>query len=383
MAECVASMMGNNLPMDSNPASLNQPVQGQGQLNPQQSPGDSSFPQLFASLDPTATSIDQGLLLDMVNPFAPLPITMGPATSANTGQPIQNMAGQTGNILPQNLPVMQISGYVGEGDQNGAAAISFTGDQHQLVATQPQVARSISPAIQQSQLKLHEGLQQTALNSQLEIPQLNLNTQARLDDAKQLELLAEMAKQGDNTIDTLSSKSSTTSLFAQALSGSIASNDTSGVVTSARSLPAMTATMQQPHWNEQIGDRLNVMISRGMQQAEIRLNPPELGMLEVKVQVQGEQANINFTTHHGSVKEALDAAIPRLREMLEENGLTLGDVNVSHQSLSQEQSTAGDESVANNSSDMELHGLESEQQDDEVARNTTISGGINLLDVFA
>lgn len=50
--------------------------------------------------------------------------------------------------------------------------------------------------------------------------------------------------------------------------------------------------------------------------------------MEIKLQLQGDASSIEFVTHHSATKEAIESAIPKLREMFESGGLSLGDVNV-------------------------------------------------------
>lgn len=384
MAEFVSSMMGNNLPTDNNPTAINSQGPIQGQQDTQQSPDGASFPQLFATIDPASAASKDSVLAGALNPFAPLPLVTGANPALPTDMTMQAFSGQNGNLLPQNLPAMHVTGFVAQGDQDGAAAISFSGDNKYILATNPQLAKEIGPAIQQSQMKLHEGLHQQTYNPQFELQNLNNAGKLHIDDAKQLELLAEMTKQTESLTETVSSRPTSSSAFSQILTGPMSMQETSSsLAVTSRALQPMTANLQQPHWNEQIGERLNVMISRGLQQAEIRLNPPELGMLEVKVQIQGDQANVNFSTAHGHVKDALDAAIPRLREMLEENGLTLGDVNVSHQSLANDQSQSGEEAEGQSLSQSSNDTGDLQQQADEGDKSTIINSEIGLLDVFA
>ena len=81
-------------------------------------------------------------------------------------------------------------------------------------------------------------------------------------------------------------------------------------------------------WGGMVGDRVVWMFGQQHQSAEIMLNPPALGPLEVRLSMSDGQASLTFTTQHAPVREALDAATPRLREMLSESGITLGDVSV-------------------------------------------------------
>ena len=103
-------------------------------------------------------------------------------------------------------------------------------------------------------------------------------------------------------------------------------------------LQQISVPVQQPQWSHQLGDRVQWMIGQNLHQADIQLSPPELGALKVHIQMHGDQASVTFSSPHAQVRDALDAATPRLREMMHEAGLTLGDVNVSGQALAQHQS---------------------------------------------
>lgn len=97
--------------------------------------------------------------------------------------------------------------------------------------------------------------------------------------------------------------------------------------------------MQQANWNQALGERIQWLMGQRLQGAQIRLNPAHLGPLEVRVQMQQDQASIHFTSAHAVVREALEAALPRLRDMFESAGVQLLDVDVSGQSLGQQERT--------------------------------------------
>lgn len=85
-------------------------------------------------------------------------------------------------------------------------------------------------------------------------------------------------------------------------------------------------------WGESIGERVLVMASNKLQSAEIRLTPAELGPLRVQVSVDDKAANITFLAQHAVTREALEQAMPRLRELLAENGLTLNQSSIGEHS---------------------------------------------------
>ncbi len=103
-------------------------------------------------------------------------------------------------------------------------------------------------------------------------------------------------------------------------------------------LPAMTVSPDSTHWNNQVGERVNWMINSQMQRAEIRLDPPELGNLDIRLNIaKDNQATVTFFVSNATAKEAIESAIPRLREMFEQQGLNLGNVDVSQQGFQQQQ----------------------------------------------
>jgi flagellar hook-length control protein FliK len=84
----------------------------------------------------------------------------------------------------------------------------------------------------------------------------------------------------------------------------------------------------EPDWDKAVGDRIQWMLGRNIQSAELKLTPPHLGPLEIRISVQQDQASVSFMAAHLPTREALEAAIPRLREMFGETNLNLVDVGV-------------------------------------------------------
>jgi len=72
------------------------------------------------------------------------------------------------------------------------------------------------------------------------------------------------------------------------------------------------------------------MLSINNKQAEIRLDPPEMGSMQIRIRSDAEQAHINFVIQNQQAKEALEQSMPRLREMLAQQGLELGESTISY-----------------------------------------------------
>ncbi len=105
--------------------------------------------------------------------------------------------------------------------------------------------------------------------------------------------------------------------------------------------PAISAPLGDPAWGQAMGERIMWMMGKGVQGASIRINPPELGPIQVQISVKNDQTNVHMLVQHGVVKEALDAAMPRLRDMLGESNLQLVNVDVSHRESPNQSSSSG------------------------------------------
>jgi flagellar hook-length control protein FliK len=82
-------------------------------------------------------------------------------------------------------------------------------------------------------------------------------------------------------------------------------------------------------WTEAVAQRVMWMVQGDQQFARLKLNPPNLGPLEVRVSVNQDQTNVAFLAQHAPVREALEAALPRLREMFDQSSLQLVRADVS------------------------------------------------------
>jgi len=81
-------------------------------------------------------------------------------------------------------------------------------------------------------------------------------------------------------------------------------------------------------WGQEVGNRLVWMANSANSHAELVLTPPHMGRVEVSLSVSGDQASATFVSNNPAVREALEAAMPRLREALAEAGIQLGQSQV-------------------------------------------------------
>ena len=160
---------------------------------------------------------------------------------------------------------------------------------------------------------------------------------------------------------------------------------------SASAQPQMAKSFGDPAWNKELGEKLIWMHKQSIPSVELRLNPEHLGPVLIKVDVSHDQASIAFTAQNVAVKEAIEAAIPKLREMLNGQQLNLADVNVSQQQSDQRQPAReffqmASEQGRNRSADADGlgNGAVNEAQDivDEIEAGRAVASN-GLLSLFA
>lgn len=115
--------------------------------------------------------------------------------------------------------------------------------------------------------------------------------------------------------------------FTQALSDARAAS----TITPAAQLQVDTP-LGAAGWGTELGQKVVWMVGEKQQVAELRVNPPDLGPLDIKLTIDDHQTTAVFTSPHASVRDALESALPRLREVLAESGIMLGNASVTSDS---------------------------------------------------
>jgi flagellar hook-length control protein FliK len=121
------------------------------------------------------------------------------------------------------------------------------------------------------------------------------------------------------------------------------------------------------------------MVNQNVQQAEIKLTPPNLGPLEIKISMQNDQTNVTFIAAQAPTREALESSIPRLREMFGEINLNLANVDVGHQQAGE----PGRDGAADRHDNGTASGHEASQSWSADSASGRIMTGDGLLDTYA
>jgi flagellar hook-length control protein FliK len=105
----------------------------------------------------------------------------------------------------------------------------------------------------------------------------------------------------------------------------------------------IAARVGTPGWDNQVGQKIVWMVAGKEQTASLTLNPPDMGPMHVVLSVTGDQASVTFTAAQPEVRQALEAAMPKLREMMGESGIALGNASVNAGSQDGRQAQQGEQ----------------------------------------
>lgn len=77
-------------------------------------------------------------------------------------------------------------------------------------------------------------------------------------------------------------------------------------------------------------DHVALMLRQGSSEARLQLKPPELGQVDIRIEVDGKEARVHLTAQQAQTREALEQLLPRLRESLAGQGVELSEAHVDH-----------------------------------------------------
>ncbi|CAJ5252736.1 flagellar hook-length control protein [Burkholderia pseudomallei] len=137
--------------------------------------------------------------------------------------------------------------------------------------------------------------------------------------------LAALQDAADSARATLAASSAPAALQ-QAAPAALAANASAAAASAAPSLAPPVGT---PDWTDALSQKVVFLSNAHQQSAELTLNPPDLGPLQVVLRVADNHAHALFVSQHAQVRDAVEAALPKLREAMEAGGLGLGSASVS------------------------------------------------------
>lgn len=140
-------------------------------------------------------------------------------------------------------------------------------------------------------------------------------------------------------------------------------------------------------WEGAFGKNIQWMSANNIQSAQIRINPADLGPVKIDLSMKNDQLTLHLNATHHITRDTLEAALPRLRAELANQGFSDADINMASQNDSQQsgQQTSGDEASANEWYPMTNDGSNETSADvmPATSAGNLMSGSVSLLDTFA
>lgn len=135
-------------------------------------------------------------------------------------------------------------------------------------------------------------------------------------------------------------------------------------------------------WTQDFGDRIVWMAKQDQQSADIRITPANLGPVQISLNIEDGKASAVFASPHAEVRQAIEEALPRLREMLNSAGISLEQANVGSQ-MPQQQSDNTARFAAAHRSTGENAILPGDEGRSVQTAVTPLNRGRGLVDLFA
>lgn len=144
---------------------------------------------------------------------------------------------------------------------------------------------------------------------------------------------------------------------------------------------SLNAPMQQMgRWANELGDRLAWVANNRFGAATLQVNPPQLGPIEVRILMSGDQATVSFAAVQPQTREAIQQALPVLATSFASQGLSLGQASVGRDHLPQQGGQGGSTGSSGGQSGLTATAVGSVESS---AGSNPTRGGNGLVDTFA
>ncbi len=294
-------------------------------------------------LNPTLASV---AALNAVQPQAPLvdgEVTPEMLSKAGANPEWQGKAGQEAMMRMQQAaqivaPTMAVGDAQATLNDMAARGLAPQATMNQAASA---VQAAVNPQAQASTpLSAFAAIPWTPANMQADPTLTQSASSAALLDATAAKTLSETGKAG---------KEVKAEHLAQQLASSMGNQSTT---TAAKLDNAVAQTPLQMSQNQAeaanaLSERVNMMLSKNLKHVDIRLDPPEMGRMQIKLSMNQDQATVQFTVANTQARDLVEQSMPRLREMLQQQGLQLAQSSVQQQDAGGRQAFTGNQAQGN------------------------------------
>lgn len=157
-----------------------------------------------------------------------------------------------------------------------------------------------------------------------------LNGDKQVANAKLADNVAQQMVTGNRVVESdLHNTFSTSSLASQSITGHAHSSTQPQMQFSPMATQVLNAQVGTQEWQQQLNQQIVMFSRNGLQKAELRLHPEELGSLHIRMKIEDGQAQLHLASQNGQVRSVLENAMHQLRQALSENGIQLTQSQVS------------------------------------------------------
>ena len=137
----------------------------------------------------------------------------------------------------------------------------------------------------------------------------------------------------------------------------------------------------RPEGHQQLANKVQMMVNQKNMVADIRLDPPDLGSMTIKINMQGDQASVSFVVQSQQAQNTLEQSAPRLREMLAERGIELGQSSVQQDNPGKQAGKEGEQQLAGQNSQAEVEDMD--EPENMHIHTRVVNGAVGGIDFFA
>ncbi|MEY0488221.1 flagellar hook-length control protein FliK [Proteus terrae] len=158
-----------------------------------------------------------------------------------------------------------------------------------------------------------------------------LNGDKQVANAKLADNVAQQMVAGNRVVETdlHNTLSTSSSLASQSITGHAHSSTQPQMQFSPMATQVLNAQVGTQEWQQQLNQQIVMFSRNGLQKAELRLHPEELGSLHIRMKIEDGQAQLHLASQSGQVRSVLENAMHQLRQALSENGIQLTQSQVS------------------------------------------------------
>lgn len=211
-----------------------------------------------------------------------------------------------------------------------------------------------------------------------------------VDDAAKLAVAVPVTSNEHSSQESMGTSGNSFQTSHIPVASNVQSTFTNGSATQAQPAGTQLSTpFGSPQWQDALGQQIIMFSRNGQQNAELRLNPQELGSLHISLKIDDNQAQIHLVSANSQVRSALEAALPHLRSAMAESGINLGQSSVGSDASAWQQTQqqmANNSNSSGSSSYQQQFGNASENAVEAIevpAHLQSMASSVNGVDIFA